>query len=178
MKKIIKLKEKDLHKIVKRVISEENMYPDNTPETNLQEKGMTNPTECKFIIKKWKKRNGETIRKAFIKYKFDTPGGIGGSTTHHKLLPLCETMVGVDHEIMFDNVFIPDNIHGDEEYLVYGDNPIRVNFHTGDPREECIELSDINYVSLSEYRNLNPPIEPEDNWWDNEIADDNENIDG
>ena len=169
MKKIIKLKEKDLHKIVKRVISEEN-------ETNLQEKGMSNPTEGKFIIKKWKKRNGETIRKAFIKYKFVTAGGIDGSTTHHKLLPLCETMVGVDHEIMFDNVFIPDNIHGGD-HEVYGNNPIRVKFHTGDPREECIELSGINYVSLSEYTPP-APIEPEDNWWDNEITDDNENIDG
>ena len=165
MKKLIRLHQQDIHKIVKKDIKEQE-------EISVQERGMKRPTPGKFIIKKWRKRDGETIRKVFIEYKFKTPGGPGGQTTHQKYLPLCETMVGVGHEIMFDNVFIPDNIHGDYP-LVYGENPIRVNFHDGDPREECIELSDINYVSLSDYT---PPPAPEteDRWWENEITDEDE----
>jgi len=55
MKKLIKIKEKDLHKIVKRVITEEKKFH-----------VMDNPTEGKFIIKKWKKRNNPKIRRKKI----------------------------------------------------------------------------------------------------------------
>ena len=172
MKKIIKLKEKDLHKIVKRVISEEN-------ETNLQEKGMSKPTEGKIIRKRYNKRDGGTIERFFIEYDHTywdgRPGGQQSKKSEKKYLPLCEVggNITINQEIMFDNIFIPF------KPFAYGinKNPISSDFHSGDPREKCIPVNDINYVSLSEYTPPTP-IEPEDNWWDNEIADDNENIDG
>ena len=155
MKKLIRLQEKDIHTIVKKVIKEQE-------EISVQERGMKNPTEGIFVIKKWKKRDGEIIRKVFIEYKFETPGGPGGYQTSTKYLPLCETMVGEGHEIVFDNIFFPTRPAGAKMLLP--------NFHTGDPREECVELSDINYVSKSQYKPPTPP-ETEDEWWNNEIND-------
>lgn len=163
MKKLIKLKEKDLHKIVKRVISEQN-------EASLQEKGMSKPTEGKFISEKYKKRNGEIIEKFFIEYDFSywggRPGGVQNHQTVKKYLPVCVegSNVTLNQEIMFDNIFMPF------KPLVYGSNkPDAGGFHTGDPREKCVPVNNINYVSLSEYT---PPApeEPEDDWWNNKLS--------
>jgi hypothetical protein len=45
-------------------------------------------------------------------------------------------------------------------------------FHTGDPREKCVSVNDINYVSLSEYNPTTSNSEKtEDDWWNNEITD-------
>ena len=162
MKNIIKLKEKDLHKIVKRVISEQN-------ETSLQEKGMSKPTEGKIIRKRYSKRDGGSIDKFFIEYNHTywegTPGGAQNKTSEKKYLPLCEVggSITINQEIMFDNIFMPfksltNNRSGD--------------FHTGDPREKCVSVNAINYVSLSEYTPTTSNIEKtEDDWWNNEITD-------
>jgi len=161
MKKLIRLREKDIHTIVKKVIKEQE-------EISVQERGMKNPTEGIFVIKKWKKRDGEIIRKVFIEYNESRSGGPGGQTTTKKYLPLCETMVGEGHEIVFDNIFIPPQPTTIGKWSL---NKMNVTpYHIGDPREECVELSDINYVSKSQYKPPTPP-ETEDKWWENEITD-------
>jgi len=165
MKKIIKLKEKDLHKIVKRVISEQN-------ETSLQEKGMSKPTEGKIIRKRYNKRDGETIEKFFIEYDHTywdgRPGGPQNKTSEKKYLPLCEAggNITINQEIMFDNIFIPYKPFANTTKVASG------VFHTGDPREKCVSVNDINYVSLSEYNPTTSNSEKtEDDWWNNEITD-------
>ena len=167
MKKIIKLKEKDLHKIVKRVISEEN-------ETNLQEKGMSKPTEGKIIRKRYNKRDGENIVKHFIFFETEPFIPIGScgppdspdfdacvSRMDKNYILLCDTSTELlNQKIVFD--------------LMIG---VKNSTNELDPMVECTSLDEMNYVSLSEYTPPTP-IEPEDDWWNNEIADDNENIDG
>jgi len=154
MKKLIKIKEKDLHKIVKRVITEEKKFH-----------VMDNPTEGKFIIKKWKKRDGEVITKAFIEYEYEywtgTPGEYQTKDKITKYLPLCEHNIVVGKEIKFDNDFVP--------YI--GPSQNIKTFHNGDPREDCINLNDVTYTDLSEYGPPPSEEEPEDNWWNNEITD-------
>jgi len=165
MKKIIKLKEKDLHKIVKRVISEQN-------ETSLQEKGMSKPTEGKIIRKRYNKRDGGSIEKFFIEYDHTywdgRPGGPQNKTSEKKYLPLCEVggNITINQEIMFDNIFMPYKPFVNTTMSRSGD------FHTGDPREKCVSVNDINYVSLSEYTPTTSNSEKtEDDWWNNEITD-------
>jgi hypothetical protein len=165
MKNIIKLKEKDLHKIVKRVISEQN-------ETSLQEKGMSKPTEGKIIRKRYSKRDGSSIDKFFIEYDHTywdgRPGGQQNKTSEKKYLPLCEVggNITINQEIMFDNIFMPFKPFANTTMSKSGD------FHTGDPREKCVSVNDINYVSLSEYNPTTSNTEKtEDDWWNNEITD-------
>jgi len=163
MKKLIRLHQQDIHKIVKKVIKEQE-------EISLQERGMKRPTPGKFIYKKWRKRDGEIVVKAFIEYEYSfwtgRPGSEQDKIEVKKYLPLCGNAdVGINQEIMFDNIFIPFK-------PIVGVNKESGDFHTGSPKEKCIPIEDVNYVSLSEYTPpSSPEKEDEDRWWENEITD-------
>ena len=166
MKKLIRLNQQDIHKIVKKVIKEQE-------EISLQERGMKSPTPGKFIYKKWRKRDGEIVVKAFIEYEYSfwtgRPGSEQDKIEVKKYLPLCGNAdVGINQEIMFDNIFIPFK-------PIVGVNKESGDFHTGSPKEKCIPIEDVNYVSLSEYTPpSSPEKEDEDRWWENEITDEDE----
>ena len=148
MKKIIKLKEQDIHKIVKRVIKEDNKYTD-TPK-----KAVGN------IVKKiYQKRNGEKVIKYFFVGK--TPrvpradGVIGFMPGDNDVrILLCGVTDNLSHLINDPNGLVSVELSG---------------IFNGQPNGPCTSP-----VELRMKVHIEPEQEEVDDWWNNEITDEME----
>jgi hypothetical protein len=144
MKKLIKLKEKDLHKIVKRVIKEDNSIVDPRKEVG------------NIVRKIYQKRNGEKVIKYFFVGKTPrvprTDGVIGHLPGYDEFrILLCGVTDNLSHLINDPNGLVSVEMSGS------------LNGQPNGPCTSPIELRMKVHVA--------PEKEEVDDWWNNELPD-------
>jgi len=150
MKKLIKLTEKDLHKIVKRVIKENSSF------RPIDGSGKMNNVVGNLHRKIYQKKNGEKV----IKYFFvgETPGG-GGFPPSPNIPKLYKIVL----------CGVPDNL----AHLINNPNGLVSIQWAGmgtpggsKPNDPCTSP-----IELQMKEHIQPEKEEVDDWWNNEITD-------